>query len=418
MSTYSLRYGRSEAHLEIDDRLLRAQLRPAEVPGLADVTAAVRASLSHPTGTPPLSEMLDGKHSALILTVDHTRPSPAPLLLPLLDVLHQARVRPTLCVATGRHRQMTPEELQRHFTPEVLARVRLVQHDPFAEGAFENLGRTGRGTGVVVNREVLKHDIVLGVGTIEPSYLAGFSGGRKLIMPGVAHHRSIDANHFLLTDPATRIGVLDGNPLSEDCGEFAARVPFHFICYSVVGPNDEIVGVFAGDPVAAHRLGCGMSRAIYEVAPVRAGIVVTTVGGYPYDCDLVQGKKGVVPAAALVEEGGAIVILAECAEGLGAEPTFLEWLRTRTPWQVREDVGRRDLFSLGAHGASILARPIVERKATVILVACPEVCAAMDGTFVQAVESLDLGWRLARDLSADPDSVVILHGARRLIVGS
>ncbi len=418
MSRHSLRYGRSEAHLEIDDHLLRAQLRPAEVTGLADVTAAVQTSLRDPVGTPPLSEMLAGKHSALILTVDHTRPSPAPLLLPLLDVLERAAVRPTLCVATGRHRQMTPEELQGHFTPEVLARVRLIQHDPFAQDAFENLGRTGRGTGVLVNREVLKHDVVLGVGTIEPSYLAGFSGGRKLIMPGVAHHRSIDANHFLLTDPATRMGVLDGNPLSEDCCEFAARVPFHFICYSVAGPNDEIVAIVAGDPVAAHRLGCRTSRAIYEVAPVRAGIVVTTVGGYPYDCDLVQGKKGVVPATELVEEGGVIVILAECAEGLGAEPTFLEWLAAKTPQQVREDVGRRDLFSLGAHGASILARPIVEREATVVLVTGPEVCAAMDGTFVQAVESLDVAWGLARERNRASDSVVLLHGARRLIVGS
>lgn len=418
MSRYSLRYGRSEAYLEIDDHLLRAQLRPAEVTGLTDVTAAVQTSLSHPVGTPPLPEMLAGKHSALILTVDHTRPSPAPLLLPLLGVLEQAVVRPTLCVATGRHRQMTPEELQRHFTPEVLTRVRLIQHDPFAEGAFENLGRTGRGTSVLVNREVLMHDVVLGVGTIEPSYLAGFSGGRKLIMPGVAHRRSIDANHFLLTDPATRIGVLDGNPLSDDCGEFAARVPFHFICYSVAGPNDEIVAIVAGDPVAAHRVGCRASRAIYEVAPVRAGIAVTTVGGYPYDCDLVQGKKGVVPAAEVVEDGGVIVILAECAEGLGAEPAFLEWLGSKTPRQVREDVRRRDLFSLGAHGASVLARPMVERNARVVLVTCPEVCAALDGTFLQAAPSLDLAWELARDLSADPDSVVLLHGARRLIVGS
>lgn len=413
---YRFDYGSHTVPLSLSPELVLADVAPAPVAGLSDVAGAVRTSLAAPVASAPLRDLLAGNSSVLILTVDHTRPSPAPLLLPVLDLCEEAGVRPTICVAVGRHRQMTPGELQRHLPGDILQRADLVQHDPFDDAAFESLGETQRGTPVLLNRIVFQHDVVIGIGIVEPSYLAGFSGGRKLIMPGIAHATSIDHNHFLLTDPDTRIGKLHGNPLSEDCAEVSRRAPYHFICYAVVGPDDEVVAVVSGDPYVAHEAACRRSAEVFRVAAVGADVIIASPGGSPYDCDLVQAKKAVVPASGLVNRGGVIILLGECGEGVGAEATFTDWLRTMTPQEVVKNVRDRSLFSLGAHGANILARPIAERDATVILVTCPEMCDLLDDTYVRAVPSVQEAWQMAQSIAGPDPSVVILRKARRLIV--
>ncbi len=415
MREYQLEYGSGVMSLALDPRRVLAELQPKAIPEVSDVDAAVRHSLGNPVDSPPLHELLQGKSSALILTVDHTRPSPAPLIDPILEVCGDLGVRVTICVAIGRHRQMTEEEVERHFPESIRQRAEIVQHDPFDDSIMRDLGITRRGTPILVNRIIFEHDVVIGAGTLEPSYLAGFSGGRKLIMPGIAHHTAIDANHFHLTQPGARIGRLHGNPVSDDAAEFAHRVPLHFIAYTIAGPDDEVVDIASGDPFAAHEEACRRTADIYRVNAAQGDVIVSSPGGYPYDCDLVQGKKAIVPATELVNEGGAVILLAECAEGLGSEPTFLEWLRTKTPKQVVEDVRKRELFSLGAHGANILARPIVERGATVILVTRPEICSELEDTYITAVRSIGEAWAAAEQ-AAGGGNVVLLRKARRLIV--
>lgn len=417
MREYRLEYGSGALSLALNPSRACGELQPVPVPEVADVDAAVRHSLRDPVGSPSLHELLEGKSTALILTVDHTRPSPAPLIEPMLHLCGDMGVRATICVAIGRHRQMTQDEIERHFPESVRRRAEIVHHDPFDDSIVRDLGVTRRGTPVLVNRIVFEHEVVIGAGTLEPSYLAGFSGGRKLIMPGIAHYTAIDANHFLLTQPDARIGRLHGNPVSDDAEEFARRVPFHFIAYTISGPDDEVVDVVSGDPFAAHEEACRRTAGIYRVEPAHGDIIASSPGGYPYDCDLVQGKKAIVPAAALVSDGGAIIILAECREGLGSEPTFLEWLQTKTPQQVVEDVRKRELFSLGAHGANILARPIVERGATVILVTRPEICSALEGTYIAAVPSVEEACAIAEEAAGGGD-IVLLRKARRLIVAA
>ncbi len=413
---FELEYGHGSLPIPVAARRVRAEVAPRPTRGLTDVPAAVRKSLASPHASPPLREVLEGKRTALILTVDHTRPSPTPLLEPILDVCAELGVEPTVCVATGRHRAMTDPEIERHFSPSIRSRARIVQHDAFDDDAMRDLGVTTRGTPVRVNRIVFEHDVVLGAGILEPSYLCGFSGGRKLIMPGVAHHTAVDANHFLLTQPGAVIGRLHGNPVSDDATEFARRVPFHFVTYAIAGPHDEAVQVISGDPFAAHEEACTQTRSLYEVSAPGAPLVIASPGGYPYDCDLVQAKKAVIPATKLVTNGGAIVLLGECAEGLGAEETFLQWLKTMTPREVAERVRQRERFSLGAHGANILARPIVERAARVILVTRPEVCEALAGTYVEAVPTIEEALTLAEADAGREADVVVLRNARRLIV--
>ena len=226
-----IEYGRRRLELDIPRSRLLGIVEPKAVEPVADVAAAVARALARPVGGPPLGKVLAGAKSTLILTVNHSRPSPRQLLLPLLAECERQGIEATICIAGGRHRRMTPAEVARHLGSDVVRRCRVVQHDPFHRSACRHLGRTARGTEILVNRILFEHDRVIGTGIIEPSYLAGWSGGRKLLMPGVAFHTAIDDNHFLLTAPGTRIGRLRGNPLSEDAEEFARDCPFHFICY-------------------------------------------------------------------------------------------------------------------------------------------------------------------------------------------
>ena len=147
----------------------------------------------------------------------------------------------------------------------------------------------------------------------------------------------------------------------------------------------------------------------------KADIVISSAGGAPYDCDLVQGKKAIIPAIDAVKRNGVIILCAECPQGLGAEETFVDWLRNKTPVQVTTDVLDRKQFSLGAHGANILARPIVEKNAKVMLVTCPDIAQELKGTYVTATTRLADAWKAANVLTGNDSSVLFIEKARRLI---
>ena len=170
-------YGREKLLLELPEERVRAVLAPAEVAGVEDLAAATRRSLQAPLASPPLGELLKGAGTALIVTVDYTRPSPAAMLLPVLDLCEEQGVRATVCIAGGRHRLMLDEEVRNHLGGLVVQRAGVVQHDASDRAVCRHVGRTRRGTEITVNRIVFEHDVVIGVGFIEPSYLCGWSGG-------------------------------------------------------------------------------------------------------------------------------------------------------------------------------------------------------------------------------------------------
>jgi nickel-dependent lactate racemase len=151
------------------------------------------------------------------------------------------------------------------------------------------------------------------------------------------------------------------------------------------------------------------------VESTTAPVIISSAGGAPYDCDLVQGKKAVLPGVELVEPGGVVILLAECPEGPGAEKTFIDWLCTKTPEEVTRDVRKRELFSLGAHGANVLARPIVEKRASVVLVTCPHLRRQIAGSYVQTAATIQEAWQMARKKCGPDPDVVICKKARRLI---
>jgi len=165
----------------------------------------------------------------------------------------------------------------------------------------------------------------------------------------------------------------------------------------------------------AHEKGCALCAPIYQVEPLHADVIISSPGGWPYDLDLVQGKKAILPAISAVNPGGVIILCAECPDGHGAEATFTEWLLHKAPTEVVRDVRDRQQFNLGAHGANILAKPIVEKGATVILVTCPSVAQSLRGSYIQAVSNLREAWQMAESVSGPHASVLCIEKARRLI---
>lgn len=411
-----IEYGTGHLEIDLSWGRLEGVLGPKRVPPVPDIEAAVERSLVQPVASKPFAEIIERASSVAILTVDATRPSPRLLLEPILASCGESGIVPTVCIAGGRHRLMTEEEIAAHLGSEIVARVRVMQHDPFDDEAHIELGVTPRGTPIRVNRLACEVDVLIGVSFIEPSYLMGFSGGRKLIMPGISHHTAIDANHYFLTRAGARIGRLEGNPLHEDAMAFTEEISLDWLTCAIVGADDEIVDVISGDAREAHEEACRRCRPLYEVPRSEADAVISSTGGHPYDCDMVQGKKGMVPASELVRNRGAIVIAAECPEGWGAESTFGEWMTSYTPKEIVEKIRDRRAFSLGAHGAFLLARPIVEKEARVIFLTGASMAQALRGTFVHATSDLAEAICLAREQTGTDPSIVVLCGGRRLIV--
>jgi len=411
-----LEYGTGILDVPIDRNRLLAILQPKETKGIEAIGEKVEMSLETPIGSPPLSEILKGKKSALILTVNFTRPSPRALIKPIADLCRRMKLNVTILIARGRHRSMTPEEIKNHLGDDLVNQYPVLEHDPFDEAIHREIGRTSRDVPIRVNKALFENDVILGTGIIEPSYLCGFSGGRKLLVPGISHYKSIDLNHYLLLEKGATPGLLDGNPLSEDSEEAARRLPYHWITYSVVGAEDQVVEVISGDPFKAHRYACEKSRAIYTCQRKKADIVISSPGGYPYDCDLVQGKKGLIPAMETVKPKGAILLLADCREGWGAESTFREWLTGLSPEEVMRRVKDREAFSLGAHGAYLFAKPLVEMGVKVILMTNPEMAKDLKGSRVEAVTSFEKGMEIAEKHTNKKASITVLKKSRRLII--
>jgi nickel-dependent lactate racemase len=241
------------------------------------------------------------------------------------------------------------------------ARLHCIDSDP---EKVVPVGTTRRGTPVEVFEPVVKADLRIALGNVEPHYFAGYSGGLKALVPGVCSSNTIRSNHAMMTEPQARTGVLVGNPLREDLEEAAAMVGLDFILNVILDSAKRIAVAAAGDPTEAHRWLCSAADYLSRV-PVEqpADIVLVSAGGYPKDINMYQAQKALDNAAEAVRPGGVIVWAAECSEGLGNR-TFEEWIVGATPEQILRRI--QDHFVLGGHKAAAIAR--VLQQATIMLV--------------------------------------------------
>lgn len=318
-------FGRSGLEAELPPGPAWRILQPRWAQALEDPAAAVAAALDAPAAGPPLAELARGKRSAAISVCDITRPAPNRLTLPpLLERLHRAGIgeeRVTILIATGLHRAATPAEIDEILGRETAARYRIVNHNARDEAAHAQLGFTRSGTQVAIERAYVEADLHITLGFIEQHLMAGFSGGRKLIAPGLAWQETIKRLHspFFMRDPHAVEGSIEDNPLHQELLEIAALAGHDFMLDVVLTQNRRVSAVFAGQPLEAHRQGVEFVRqntTAWLDAPVRAA--VTTSAGYPLDLTFYQAVKGITAASHIVEPGGVILLLAACEEGSGA----------------------------------------------------------------------------------------------------
>lgn len=317
----ALAYGRNG--LEIDAPDSAQVIRPRYLPGLPDEVAALRAALRAPIGTPALGEVVWPGAKVAIGYSDRTRATPNERILPVvLDELEAAGVRRedvTLICALGTHRQQTPAELRTLVGERVFTQYRCLQHDCEDDEQLVPLGLTRFGHPIRLNRAFMAADVRILTGFIEPHLFAGFSGGPKCVVPGLAGAESVVTNHGvdMIGHPKATWGFTYGNPLWEEMLDVAMRLERTFLLNVTLNTDRQITGVFAGDLVEAHRQGCDFVRR-HAMMPVEApfDVVITTNSGYPLDQNLYQSAKGMRAAEAIVRRGGAILIATACEDGL------------------------------------------------------------------------------------------------------
>ena len=316
---------------------------------------AVRCALEHPIGAPRLRELAKPGQKIAIVASDISRPVPSWDILPaILDELSAAGCRDediTVVFALGSHRHHTDEERRRLAGADVYSRVRCVDSDP---DDCVHLGSTKCGTPVDVTRVVAEADFRICTGNIEFHYFAGYSGGAKAIMPGVSTPAAIQINHKMMTKPGASAGNLVGNPIRADIEEAASICGVDYIVNVVLDEHKRIVYSVAGDVTQAHRVGCKyLDRMYRKPIPARADIVLVSQGGAPKDANLYQTQKALDNAKHAVKDGGTIILIGACSEGLGSAK-FEQWLKQAPDAHSMIDRVHQH-FELGGHKAAAIA---------------------------------------------------------------
>ena len=425
MSILHFPYGKETVSYDFSGERLCGVLTSAlhdYVPPVSGAELVLRAMAS-PIGTPPLRELARGKKNVVIIASDHTRPVPSKLIVP--SMLREIRegnpdAEITILIATGCHRETKKEELVAKFGAEIVAAERIVIHDCADDANLVRIGTLPSGGALVVNRLAAQADLLVSEGFIEPHFFAGFSGGRKSVLPGVAARESVLANHCseFIAHPRARTGVLEGNPIHADMLFAAKAAKLSYIVNVVINEKKEPVFAVAGDVEQAHLAGCDFLSSKCRVKPVPADVVISTNGGYPLDQNVYQAVKGMTAAEATVHEGGVIVMLAKSDDGHGGEQfyrqlaeesdigktmqTFLARKRGETvpdQWQTQiflrilqrasvvyvSDAPDEMIRAMHMHPAKDLAQAM-ELAKTLLGKKAPTVTAIPDGVAVMVVE--------------------------------
>lgn len=287
----------------------------------------VEDSLDHPIGSPRLEELAKGKKNIVIISSDHTRPVPSAIITPILlrrlrSAAPDARIR--ILVATGFHRASTREELIAKYGQEIVDHEEIIMHDAKDDAAMVDIGILPSGGHCLINRVAAEADLLIAEGFIEAHFFAGFSGGRKSVLPGIASYKTIQANHCgeFIASPECRTGNLDHNRIHADMVFAAHAAKLAFIVNVVLNEEKQIIGSFAGDVEEAHLTGCRFVKDVAKVERIPCDIAISTNGGYPLDQNVYQAVKGMTAAEATVREGGTIIMVAGCRDGHGGQAFY------------------------------------------------------------------------------------------------
>jgi len=381
----------------------------------------VRSALANPIDSPRLRDLARGKRSCVIIISDHTRPVPSKDILPEMFAELEAGspdIAITLLVATGFHRPTTTAELEAKLGPEVMKRVRIVLHDSRDPAANVRIGTLPSGAPCVIDRVAAEAELLVSEGFIEPHFFAGFSGGRKSVLPGVADQVTVLGNHCskFIDSPHARTGQLDGNPLHADMVAAAQLVRLAFIVNVVIDEAKCTVAAFAGNPFTAHRRGCDFLLGYAKVAPKFADIVITSNGGAPLDQNLYQCVKGMTAAEATCNPGGVIIDCVECADGHGGASFYESLKNCASPdaFYAQCLATPQDQTLPDQWEAQILAR--ILRNHPVIVVTRPEMKSIVEAMKMRYAENLETALAIAHALGKH--TLTVIPNGISVIVGN
>ncbi|MCR4752561.1 MAG: nickel-dependent lactate racemase [Eubacterium sp.] len=383
----------------------------------------VREAMEHPINSPKLSELAKGKPDCVIIISDHTRPVPSPDILPhMVRELREGNpdIDITLLVATGFHRPTTVDELKGKLGDALFEEFKdkIVIHDAHDPSRNVKVGVLPSGPDCILDKVAVEASLLVAEGFIEPHFFAGFSGGRKSILPGIADAVTVMGNHCskFIDDPHSRTGILDGNPMHEDMVAAAKMAKLAYIVNVVIDEKKKTVAAFAGEFETAHRKGCDFIADYVCVKPEPADIVITTNGGYPLDQNAYQSPKGMTAGEATVKDGGVIIMLSSCTDGNGGdffyhiiadepdiETAYQKFLATP------QEETRPDQWC-----SQIFAR--IARKYRVIFVADPEQKEMIEGLKVTYAPDLDTAYKLAREWKGEEASLTCIPNGISVVV--
>jgi len=345
-----LAYGRGSIEIDLPDSLNVDVIEPLYTEGLPDQVAAVEDALLKPVDSRPLRDLAGQSDRVGIVVNDITRPMPYAIILPvLLRALRRVPDEQILFLnANGTHRSNTDGELRQILGEEVVNRYRIVQNDARDRSSHTLVGTTKRGNQIWLHKAYLDCDVRILTGLIEPHFFAGFSGGGKAVMPGLARLDTVLRNHSAanMDHPKATWGETYGNPIWEEIQQAASLVPPSFLLNVTLNRDKEITGVFAGDCRKAHDRGCAHARRSAMAAATKPyDIVVTSNAGYPLDLNLYQSVKGVSAAAQIVKDGGAIIAVADCWDGIPDHGEYAGLLlEAESPESLLKTIRRRDFL--------------------------------------------------------------------------
>lgn len=345
MATIKVPYSKQGMSLKIEDKNLEAVLVSKSHDFVITKTESeiVKDSLENPIGSPKLEELAKDKENVVIITSDHTRPVPSRVIMP--QILEQIRkgnpnAKIKILVATGFHRPSTKEELIFKLGEEIVENEEIIIHKSTKDEDMIKMGVLPSGGDFYINKLAGKADLLVAEGFIEPHFFAGFSGGRKSILPGIASAKTIMYNHCseFIDSHNSRTGILKNNPIHEDMVYAAKVAKLAFIVNVAIDKDKKVIGSFAGDVDKAHKVGCEFVTNLSKVDKIPVDIVVSTNGGYPLDQNIYQAVKGMTAAEATCKDDGVIIMIAACNDGHGGQSFYDNVSKASCPQEILKNV--------------------------------------------------------------------------------
>lgn len=409
---YAFKYGDDSVIAHIDSERVIGELKMKEYPPVDCPRYAIKRALANPIGCKPFRELFKAGETVAFIVNDSTRVANSHQFLPVMfDELNAIGIPDKdifIIFALGAHRPMSFEEMAHEVGDEVAKRVELFSGDCHDKSQFTYFGETSFGTPVYFHNRVAEADHIVATGSVLPHYLAGYGGGRKAMLPGVAYYETIRRNHSMIFDPNSRMGKLHGNPVYDDQIEAVEMCRPTFLINMVLNEKKETLKVFAGDYIEAHIEACKFVDEVYVTEIDRkADLVIASCGGYPKDIDVYQLHKTMINARSAVKDGGVFIIVGECRDGSGSK-TYEKIMREyKTPERV-EAATRAD-FQVGAHKAYGVTSQMVGAKC-ILVSSLPRTLAEM--LLFTHADTVDEAMKVAlAELPENPDILLLPQGS-------